>query len=129
MVYPAYSGKITERGAGCSSRWKQFGTWFHHRRQPATGTFWRIKFQKNVSHCRKKLERDPLVSPGIICYAEEMEHSFWFTSPARKVQIDTIKFGRTFRNYIGQFLWIEIKRVTIIVAFHFMKRRLKTEQI
>ena len=36
-------------------------------------------------------------------------------------------FCRTFKNYFGQFVWIE-KRVTIIVAFHFMKRRLKNEK-
>ena len=42
------------------------------------------------------------------------------------VQFDTIIFCRTFKNYFGQFVWIEKKRVTIIVAFHFMKRRLKT---
>ena len=36
-----------------------------------------------------------------------------------------IIFRRTFKNYFGQFVWIEKKRVTIIVAFHFMKRRLK----
>ena len=34
------------------------------------------------------------------------------------------KFCRIFKNYFGQFVWIE-KRVTIIVAFHFMKRWLK----
>ena len=38
-------------------------------------------------------------------------------------QFDTIVFGITFKNYFGQFVWIE--KVTIIVAFHFMKRRLK----
>ena len=40
------------------------------------------------------------------------------------MQFDTIIFCRTFKNYFGQFVWIEKKRVTIIVAFHFMKRRL-----
>ena len=43
----------------------------------------------------------------------------------------TIKFRRTSKNYFGQFVWIEkkIKKVTIIVAFHFMKRRLKISQL
>ena len=41
------------------------------------------------------------------------------------VQFDTIIFGRTLKNYFGQFVWIE-KKVTLIIAFHFMKRRLKT---
>ena len=40
------------------------------------------------------------------------------------IQFGTIKFRRTFKHYFGQFVWIE-KKVTIIVAFHFMKRQLK----
>ena len=38
-----------------------------------------------------------------------------------------IIFCRTFKNYFGQFVRIE-KKVTIIVAFHFMKRRLKIRE-
>ena len=45
------------------------------------------------------------------------------------VLFDTIIFCRTFKNYFGQFVWIEKKRVTIIVAFHFMKRRLKIGEL
>ena len=71
----------------------------------------------------KKIERgDPLVSPGTVCYAEK---PFWFSSLDQMVQFGAIIFRRTFKNYFGQFVWIE-KRVTIIVAFHSMKRRLKT---
>ena len=82
---------------------------------------------KNDSQCRKKIERgDSLVSPGMVCYAEKQVKPFWFTSLGQMVQFDTIIFCRTFKNYFGQFVWIEKKRVTIIVAFHFMKRRLKT---
>ena len=43
-------------------------------------------------------------------------------------QFDTIVLVRTFKNYFGHFVSIEKKkktRVTITVAFHFMKRRLK----
>ena len=40
------------------------------------------------------------------------------------IQFDTLNFRRTLWNYFGQFVCIE-KRVTIVVAFHFMKRRLK----
>ena len=73
----------------------------------------------------KKLKGGPLVSPGIVCYAEKEEKHFWFSSLGQMIQFGTIKFRRTF-NYFGQFVWIEKKqRVTIIVAFHFMKRRLK----
>ena len=35
------------------------------------------------------------------------------------------KLCRTFKNYFGQFVWVETK-ATSIVAFHFMKRRLIT---
>ena len=87
------------------------------------------KSEKNVSQCRKKNERgDSLVSPGMICYAEKQVNSFWSSSLGQMVLFDTIIFCRTFKNYFGQFVWIEKKKkrkVTIIVAFHFMKRRLK----
>ena len=74
----------------------------------------------------KKIERgDSLVSPGMICYAEKQVKPFWSSSLGQMVLFDTIIFCRTFKNYFGQFVWIEKKRVTIIVAFHFMKRRLK----
>ena len=74
----------------------------------------------------KKIERgDSLVSPGMVCYAEKQVKPFWSSSLGQMVLFDTIIFCRTFKNYFGQFVWIEKKRVTIIVAFHFMKRRLK----
>ena len=53
--------------------------------------------------------------------------TFCFSSLDQIVQFGAITFCRTFKNYFGQFVWIEKKRkATIIVAFHFMKRRLKT---
>ena len=60
----------------------------------------------------------------MVCYAEKQEKPFWFSSLGQIVQFGAITFCRTFKNYFGQFVWIE-KRVTIIVACHFMKRRLK----
>ena len=76
----------------------------------------------------KKIERgDSLVSPGMICYAEKQVKPFWSSSLGQMVLFDTIIFCRTFKNYFGQFVWIE-KKVTLIVAFHFMKRRLKTTE-
>ena len=65
-----------------------------------------------------------MVSPGMVCCAEKQVKPFWSSSLGQMVQFDTIIFCRTFKNYFGQFVWIE-KKVTIIVAFHFMKRRLK----
>ena len=97
------------------------------------GPFEEKKFRKKNSEKKclavpKKIERgDSLVSPGMVCYAEKQVKPFWSSSLGQMVQFDTIIFCRTFKNYFGQFVWIE-KKVTIIVAFHFMKRRLKTVQ-
>ena len=65
----------------------------------------------------KKLKGGHLVSPCIVCYAEKEEKPFWFSSSlGQMIQFGTMKFRRTFKNYFGQFTWIE-KKVTIIVAF------------
>ena len=62
------------------------------------------------SHCAEKNERgDPLVSPGMVCYAEKQEKPFWFSSLGQMVQFGAIIFCRTFKNYFGQFVWIEKK--------------------
>ena len=46
--------------------------------------------------CRKISEKwDPLVSPGIVCYAEKKEKLFWFSSLGQMLQFETIKFRRT----------------------------------
>ena len=90
------------------------------------GGLWGKNFRKKCLAVPKKIERgDSLVSPGMVCYAEKQVKPFWSSSLGQIGQFDTIIFCRTFKNYFGQFVWIE-KRVTIIVAFHFMKRRLKT---
>ena len=94
----------------------------------AGATLWgkKIEEKKKCLVVPKKIERgDSLVSPGMVCYAEKQVKPFWSSSLGQMVQFDTIIFCRTFKNYFGQFVWIEKKRVTIIVAFHFMKRRLK----
>ena len=44
----------------------------------------------------KKLKGDPLVSPGIECYAEKKEKPFWFSSLGQQVQFGALKFCRTF---------------------------------
>ena len=59
----------------------------------------------------KKIERgDPLVSPGMVCYAGKQEKPFWFSSLDQIVQFGAIIFCRTFKNYFGQFVWIEKKK-------------------
>ena len=58
----------------------------------------------------KKIGRgDPLVSPGMVCYAEKQEKPFWFSSLGQIVQFSAIIFCRTFKYYFGQFVWIEKK--------------------
>ena len=64
----------------------------------------------------------------MVCYAEKQGKPFWFSSLSQMVQFDTIIFGRTFKNYFGQFVWIE-KKSHYKVAFHFMKRRLKISRV
>ena len=54
---------------------------------------------------------------------------FWFSSLDQIVQFGAIIFCRTFKNYFGQFVWIEKKKSHYNgTIFHFMKRRLKRTQ-
>ena len=45
------------------------------------------------------------------CYAEKQEKPFWFSSLRQMVQFGAIIFCRTFKNYFGQFVWIEKKEL------------------
>ena len=95
--------------------------------------------KKSNRSAEKNWKGDPLVSPGMVWYAGKQGKPFWFSSLDQIVQFGAIIFCRTFKNYFGQFVWIERKRkalyeaptkkrkTTIIVAFHFMKRRLKNK--
>ena len=59
----------------------------------------------------KKIARgDPLDSSGMLWYAGKQEKPFWFSSLDQIVQFGAIIFCRTFKNYFGQFVWIEKKR-------------------
>ena len=66
-------------------------------------------FEKKSRSAEKNERGDPLVSPGMVCYAEKQEKPFWFSSLGQIVQFGAIIFCRTFRNYFGQFVWIEKK--------------------
>ena len=69
------------------------------------------KSEKKCLAVPKKIERgDSLVSPGMVCYAEKQVKPFWSSSLGQMVQFDTIIFCRTFKNYFGQFVWIEKKK-------------------
>ena len=73
-----------------------------------SGTLWGKNFPKKSLAVPKKIERgDPLVSPGMVCYAEKQEKPFWFSSLGQMVQFGAIIFCGTYRNYFGQFVWIE----------------------
>ena len=83
-------------------------------------------FRKKKSRSAEKNERgESLVSPGMVCYAEKQEKRFWFSSLDQIVHFDAIIFCRTFVELFWSVRVDRKKRVTIIVAFHFMKRRLK----
>ena len=83
-------------------------------------------FSEKKSHsAEKNLNGDPLVSPGMVCYAEKQEKPFWFSSLGQMVQFGSIIFCRTFVELFWSVRVDRKKRVTLIVAFHSMKRRLK----
>ena len=73
------------------------------------GLFGEIFLRKKVSQCQKNERGDPLVSPGMVCYAEEQEKPFWFSSLGQILQFGAIIFCGIFKNYFGQFVWIEKK--------------------
>ena len=85
----------------------------------AGGAFGENFFSRKKSHSSEKNERgDPLVSPGMVCYAEKQEKLFWFSSLDQIVQFGAIKFCRTFKNYFGQFVWIEKSHYNSRVSLH-----------
>ena len=115
--------KKTERGG-------HFGIFQHPfcrktSKKNAGGTLWGKNFFEKKSRSAKKNERgEPLVSPGMVCYAEKQEKPFWFSSLDQIGQFGAIIFCRTFVELFWSVRVDRKKRVTIIVAFHFMKRRL-----
>ena len=66
-------------------------------------------FFRKVSVPKKLKGGDPLVYPGMACCAVKEEKPFWFSSLGQMIQFGTINFFRTFKNYFGQFVWIEKK--------------------
>ena len=46
----------------------------------------------------------------MVCYAGKQETPFWFSLLDQIVQFGAIIFCRTFKNYFGQFVWIEKKK-------------------
>ena len=87
-----------------------------------------IFFPKKKSQCRKNWKGGlfSLSRYGMLRGKKE-EKPFWFSSLGQMIQFGTIKFCRTFVELFWSVRvdWKKKKKVTIIVAFHFMKRRLK----
>ena len=74
------------------------------------GTLWGKKISGKKSRSAKQNRKGgPLVSPGMVCYAGKQEKPFWFSSLDQIVHFGAIIFCRTFKNYFGQFVWIEKK--------------------
>ena len=94
----------------------------------AGGPFGEKFFSRKKSRSAEKNERgEHLVSPGMVCYAGKHEKPFWFSSLDQIVQFGAIIFCRTFVELLWSVRVDSKKRVTIIFAFHFMKRRLKMD--
>ena len=75
------------------------------------GPFGEKNSEKKCLAVPKKIERgDSLVSPGLVCYAEKQVKPFWLSSLDQILQFGEIIFCRTFKNYFGQFVWIEKKK-------------------
>ena len=72
------------------------------------GTLWGKNFPEKKSQCRKKL----------VWYAGKQEKPFWFSSLDQTVQFGAIIFCRTFKNYFGQFVWIEKSHYNSRVSLH-----------
>ena len=53
------------------------------------------KFPEKSLAVPKKWKGDPLVSPGMVCYAGKQEKPFGFSSLGQMMQFETIKFCRT----------------------------------
>ena len=85
-------------------------------------------FSRKKSRSAEKNERgEHLVSPGMVCYTGKHEKPFWFSSLHQIVQFGAKLFCRTFVELLWSVRVDRKKRVTIIFAFHVMKRRLKMD--
>ena len=76
-------------------------------KQIEVGPFGGKNREKSPTLPKKTGRMDPLVSPGIVYYAEKEEILFLFKSLGQMIQFGTIKFRRTFKNYFAQFAWFE----------------------
>ena len=85
-------------------------------------TFGQFFYKKSLI-MPKKTESGRFKHPGMVSYPEKEEKPFWFSSVGQIFQFGTIKLWRTLRPILVTSC--RLKKVTIIVTFHFMKRRVK----
>ena len=67
-------------------------------------------FSKKSLTMPKKSERAPF-SRSWYCMlrGKTLKKLFWFSSLSQMFQFGTMKFRRTFKNYFGQFVWVDKK--------------------
>ena len=64
-------------------------------------------FSKRSLTMPKKLIGGPFSLSRYGMLRGKQEKRFWFSSLGQMIQFVTKKFCRTFKNYFGQFVWIE----------------------
>ena len=94
MEKKSHNAEKTERG----TLWDFPTSILSQNSKKNEGGHWgKIFFRKKSLTMPKKTERgDPVVSPGIVCYAGKQEKPFWFSSLGQMVQFGAIIFCRTF---------------------------------
>ena len=93
------------------------------------GSLGNLFSKKSLTMPIKNWKARPFSLTLVWCVTQKKKNPFWFSSLDQMIQFGTIKFCRTFVElfWSDRVDWKKKeKRVTIIVAFHFMKRRLKS---
>ena len=90
-------------------------------------------FWKSLTMPKKTERGDPLVSPGMVCYAGKQEKPFWFSSLGQIVQFGAIIFSRTFVELFWSVQVVFKKTLTkshdYSRLFYKEKRRLKKNML
>ena len=95
-----------------------------NRKKIWRGTLWGIFFPEKKSHNAEKNWKggNPLVSPGMVCYAGKQEKPFWFSSLGQMVQFGSIIFCS--RTFVELFWSVQVvlkkhwrKAMTIVDSF------------
>ena len=65
-----------------------------------------------------KILKGRTIWPRPVWYVTRENKTFWFSSLGQMVQFGAIIFCRTFKNYFGQFVWIEKSHYNSRVSLH-----------